>query len=61
MFELKSIQAGHGDALLVSYGHEIVRHILVDGGPAHSLNNLLAGQVFPVLPFRNGWHSRFVF
>ncbi|MFC4933064.1 ComEC/Rec2 family competence protein [Massilia sp. GCM10023247] len=40
-FEVKLIQAEHGDAILVSYGENPVRHILVDGGPASSLPNLL--------------------
>jgi len=40
-FEVKLIQAEHGDAILVSYGQNPVRHILVDGGPASSLPNLL--------------------
>lgn len=39
--EVKLIQAEHGDAILVSYGQNPVRHILVDGGPASSLPNLL--------------------
>lgn len=42
MFELKAIQAYHGDALLISFGEDIIRHILVDGGPARSLDNLLS-------------------
>jgi len=40
-FEVKLVQAEHGDAILVSYGQSPVRHILVDGGPASSLPNLL--------------------
>lgn len=40
-FEVKFIQAEHGDAILVSYGQTPVRHILIDGGPASSLPNLL--------------------
>jgi beta-lactamase superfamily II metal-dependent hydrolase len=40
-FEVKLIQAEHGDAILVSYGQDPIRHILVDGGPASSLPNLL--------------------
>ena len=41
LFEIKLIQAEHGDAILVSYGQNPARHILVDGGPASSLPNLL--------------------
>lgn len=41
VFEIKLIQAEHGDAILVSYGESPIRHILVDGGPASSLPNLL--------------------
>lgn len=41
-FEVKLIQAEHGDAILVSYGHAPIRHILVDGGPTQTLPNLLA-------------------
>ena len=41
LFEVKLIQAEHGDAILVSYGRDPIRHILVDGGPASSLPNLL--------------------
>lgn len=40
-FEVKLIQAGHGDAILVSYGHNPTRHILIDGGPASSLPTLI--------------------
>jgi beta-lactamase superfamily II metal-dependent hydrolase len=40
-FEVKLIKAEHGDAILVSYGQDPIRHILVDGGPASSLPNLL--------------------
>ncbi|MQA21649.1 ComEC/Rec2 family competence protein [Rugamonas rivuli] len=40
-FEVKLIQAEHGDAILVSYGHSPVRHILVDGGPRQTLPYLL--------------------
>lgn len=41
MFELKAIQAEHGDALLVSYGDTVPRHMLIDGGPSGTLPNLL--------------------
>jgi len=41
LFEVKLIQAEHGDAILVSYGDNPIRHILVDGGPSSSLPNLL--------------------
>jgi beta-lactamase superfamily II metal-dependent hydrolase len=41
LFEVKLIQAEHGDAILVSYGRDPIRHILVDGGPTSSLPNLL--------------------
>jgi len=41
LFEVKLIQAEHGDAILVSYGQNPIRHILIDGGPASSLPNLL--------------------
>lgn len=41
LFEVKLIQAEHGDAILVSYGRNPIRHILIDGGPASSLPNLL--------------------
>lgn len=40
-FEVKIIQAEHGDAILVSYDQNPIRHILIDGGPASSLPNLL--------------------
>jgi beta-lactamase superfamily II metal-dependent hydrolase len=40
-FEVKLIQAEHGESILVSYGQDPIRHILVDGGPASSLPNLL--------------------
>lgn len=41
MFEVKAIQAEHGDALLVSYGDTSPHHILIDGGPTGTLPNLL--------------------
>ncbi|WP_228892975.1 ComEC/Rec2 family competence protein [Pseudoduganella aquatica] len=41
LLQVKLIQVEHGDAILVSYGHSPVRHILVDGGPAHALPSLL--------------------
>jgi len=43
-FEVKAIQAEHGDALLVTYGvtQLRLRHILVDGGPAGTLPKLLS-------------------
>lgn len=42
MFRVKAIQAGHGDALLVSYGDERrPRHILIDGGPANTIEVLV--------------------
>lgn len=41
MFEVRAIQAEHGDTLLVTYGDETPRHILVDGGPAGTLPNLM--------------------
>lgn len=41
LLEVKLLQAGHGDAILVSYGESPVRHILVDGGPTQALPNLL--------------------
>ncbi len=40
-FDIKLIQADHGDAILVSYGRRPVRHLLVDGGPPSSLPNLI--------------------
>jgi beta-lactamase superfamily II metal-dependent hydrolase len=40
-FEVKLIQAEHGDAILVSYGQDPVRHMLIDGGPTSSVSNLL--------------------
>ena len=40
-FDIKLLQAEHGDAMLVSYGHDTVRHLLIDGGPASSLRNLM--------------------
>jgi beta-lactamase superfamily II metal-dependent hydrolase len=40
-FQVKSIQAEHGDALLISYSNSPTRHILVDGGPAQSYTNLI--------------------
>ena len=44
LFEVKAIQAEHGDSLLVSYGvtQLRLRHILIDGGPAGTLPNLLS-------------------
>jgi beta-lactamase superfamily II metal-dependent hydrolase len=43
MFEVKAIQAEHGDALLVSYGRDgDVRHLLIDGGPAGTEVNLIS-------------------
>lgn len=42
LLEVKLLQAGHGDAILISYGENPVRHILVDGGPIQALANLLA-------------------
>lgn len=42
MFQVKAIQADHGDAMLVSYGQEShPRHLLVDGGPAGTESNLI--------------------
>lgn len=41
LFEVKMIQAAHGDAILVSYGDTSIRHILVDGGPPSALPQLL--------------------
>lgn len=42
MFEIKAIQAGHGDALFISYGDASAPlHILVDGGTTDTTNNLL--------------------
>nr|GEU62234.1 hypothetical protein [Tanacetum cinerariifolium] len=40
-FDIRLIQAEHGDAILVSYGENPVRHLLVDGGPASSFDNLI--------------------
>lgn len=40
-FEIKAIQVEHGDAIVVSYGQDPVRHMLIDGGPKHSFPNLL--------------------
>lgn len=42
IFDIKIIQAEHGDAILVSYGLDSIHHILVDGGTASSLQNILA-------------------
>ncbi|MCO4855955.1 hypothetical protein MKD49_05590 [Herbaspirillum sp. WGmk3] len=41
MFEVRAIQAEHGDALLVSYGDTEPHHILIDGGPRGTLPNIL--------------------
>ena len=41
-FDIKLIQAEHGDAILVSYGRDPVRHLLIDGGPASSLTTMLS-------------------
>lgn len=42
MFEIKAIQAEHGDALFVSYGHpDTPRHLLIDGGPSGTRANLV--------------------
>ena len=40
-FDIQLIQAEHGDAILVNYGRHPMRHILVDGGPASSITNLM--------------------
>ncbi|NVM77478.1 beta-lactamase superfamily II metal-dependent hydrolase [Duganella sp. SG902] len=43
MFEITAIQANQGDALLLSYGAaDQLRHILIDGGMAESVDNVLA-------------------
>ncbi|BBU30393.1 hypothetical protein BTHE68_41270 [Burkholderia sp. THE68] len=43
MFEVKAIQAEHGDALLISYGTpEAPCHILIDGGPSGTCANLIS-------------------
>ena len=43
MFQIKAIQARHGDALLISYGEiQAPRHLLVDGGPAGTLDSLIS-------------------
>lgn len=42
MFELKALQAAHGDAFIVSYGEDIVRHIMIDGGPPSTVSNILS-------------------
>jgi hypothetical protein len=41
MFELKALQVSHGDALIVSYGEETVRHIMIDGGPSSTVGTIL--------------------
>lgn len=42
MFRIRAIQVEHGDSLLISYGDEyLLRHVLVDGGPAGSTETLL--------------------
>ena len=42
MFEIKAIQAEHGDALLVTYGEpNEPRHLLIDGGPGGTRANLV--------------------
>lgn len=42
MFEIKAIQAEHGDALFVTYGDpKKPHHLLVDGGPAGTRANLV--------------------
>lgn len=42
VFEIKAIQAEHGDALFVTYGppHDL-RHLLIDGGPAGTHANIV--------------------
>jgi beta-lactamase superfamily II metal-dependent hydrolase len=40
-FDIQLIQADHGDAILINYGKDPVRHLLVDGGPASSIINLM--------------------
>lgn len=43
MFRIKAIQVEEGDALLVSYGDsQAPRHLLIDGGPVGSWENLEA-------------------
>lgn len=42
MFELKALQVAHGDAIVVSYGEEIIRHIMIDGGPPSTARSTLA-------------------
>lgn len=42
MFDIFSIQADHGDALLVRYGAlDLPRYILVDGGPSGTRDNIV--------------------
>jgi len=42
MFQIKSLQAEHGDALFVSYGDsDAPRHLLIDGGPNGTRANLI--------------------
>lgn len=42
MFEILSIQADNGDALLVTYGEcDQPRHLLIDGGTAEVVDNLI--------------------
>lgn len=40
-FDIQLIQAEHGDAILVNYGRDPVRHLLVDGGPSSSIDTLM--------------------
>lgn len=43
MFEIKAIQAAHGDALFISYGDAArPHHILIDGGTTDTKANLVA-------------------
>ncbi|NEK20362.1 ComEC/Rec2 family competence protein [Rhizobium leguminosarum] len=42
MFDIKSIQAEHGDAMLISYGDRVRPfHLLIDGGTTETVANLL--------------------
>ena len=41
MFEIKALQVAHGDAFIVSYGEDMIRHIMIDGGPASTVENIL--------------------
>ena len=41
MLRIEMLPAGHGDALWIEYGHpDDIHRILVDGGPAHSYEDL---------------------